>query len=400
MFCEHLLIPFELNFFAVNQEPKYFASMQFLEIAADPRKSASEILEEDQSLASLKNLHMRVKAVAKLMEEVNKPVLHRRSSTKSKSCEIEQPKSRSCLGRKKGNEISETPKLQKIKTKPSEARNGMLMKDIPLDRVSNTSRKGGRKKSDQMLELWEDGNKDFTIGESLRMSYKMTDKDIVYDSFDNVKRISEPPSNSDEEKELGVDKWEASATKSSELDREVSGRRVLERLVSDAQKLENLQETVENLRSKLGANRKSRKGKNMDYETVQEQLLEAEETVTNLIDLNGKLVRALEECPSPDVKASPPLKEAVKIRRRKVREQARKGSERIGRLQLEMQKIQYMVLKMEDEKKNKMKNKFFKSKSIVIRDFIYNGRKNSGKRKKGPLCGCFRPSNSRNANSP
>ncbi|KAL8481728.1 hypothetical protein ACS0TY_028029 [Phlomoides rotata] len=374
---------------------------EFVEFTADPRKSASEMLEEDESLASLKNLQSRVKAVAKLMEELNKPVLHRRSSSKSKqeSGEIEQPKSRRCLGRehsrKKGSEISETPKLQKIKTKPSEARSGMLMKDIPLDRVSNSSRKGIRKKDDEMLELWEDGNRDLTIGESLRMSYKMTDKDIVYDAFENVKRLSEPPSNSDEEKELGVDKWEVSAKSS-----EVSGRRVLERLASDAQKLENLQATVENLRSKLEVNKKGRKAKNMDYETVLEQLLEAEETVGNLADLNGKLVRSLEECPSPDGKASPPLKEAMKTRRRKVREQARKGSERIGRLQLEMQKIQYMLLKLEEEKKNKMRNKFLKSKTIILRDFIYNGRKNSGKRKKGPLCGCFRPSTTRNGTSP
>lgn len=368
--------------------------MQFVEITADPRKSASEIVEEDESLAGLKNLQMRVKAVAKVMEEVNKPALHRRLS--SKSSDVEQPKSSRCLGRqhsrKKVSETSETPKLQKIKTKAS---SGMLMKDIPLDRVSNSSRKGTRRKDDQMLELWEDGSRDFTIGESLRMSYKMTDKDIVYDSF-------EPPSNSDEEKELGVDKWEVSSAKSKELEREVSGRRVLERLVSDAQKLENLQESVENLRSKLEVNKKGRKAKNMDYETVEEQLVEAEETVANLVDLNGKLVRSLEECPSPDGKASPPLKEAMKIRRRKVREQARKGSERIGRLQLEMQKIQYMVLKMEEEKKNKMRNKFLKSKTIIIRDFIYNGRKISAKkRKKGPLCGCFRPSTaSRNGHSP
>lgn len=345
------------------------------------------------------------------MEEIVPP---RKSISKSRQesavGETEQVKSRRCLGRdkhessrRKGNEVTNTPKLQKIKTKASEVRGGMLIKDIPLDQVTSSTLKAIRKKGsgrvdDQMLELWETAaeRRDLTVGDSLRRSFKETDKDIVFDEFENVKRLSEPPfTDSDVERELGVDKWEVSRSSSSELKREVSCRRVLERLASDAQKLENLQSTVENLKSKLGTNKKGRKSKNVDFETVQEQLLEAEETVMHLVDLNGRLVKNIEECPSPiEGKASPPMKEAIKIRRRKVTEQARKGSERIGRLQLELQKIQYILLKMEEEKKNKSRNKFLKSKTIILRDFIYNGRKNSGRRKKGPLCGCFRPSSS------
>ncbi|KAL0348888.1 UNVERIFIED_CONTAM: protein NETWORKED 1A [Sesamum angustifolium] len=394
---------------------------EILEVAADPSRSTSAVLLEDQSFVSLQNLQMRIKAVGKLMEEMNKPLLHRRSNSNSKQetakGDIEQLKSRLCLGRdkhehsrKKGyaNELSDTPKLHKIKTKASEARNGMLMKDIPLDQVSDRSLHGRRKRSnagadDQMLELWEtaeDSRRDLTIGESLRMSYKLSEKDILYDQFENVKRKSETPStDSDVEKELGVDKLMLS-TRHSEPNREVNVRRVLERLASDAEKLETLQTAVENLRRKLETNKKSRKAKNVDFETVQEQLLEAEEAVVNLMDLNGQLVKNIEECASPDGKASPQLKEDVKTRRRKVIEQARKGSERIGRLQLELQKIQYMLLKLEDEKINKGRSRFLRSKTIVLRDFIRNGRTNSGRRKKGPLCACFRPSTNRNGRSP
>ncbi|KAI3469609.1 hypothetical protein Pfo_026272 [Paulownia fortunei] len=408
------------TFASVQQNRRTQHWTKFFEAAADPSRSTSEILLEDQSLVSLQNLQMRIKAVGKLMGETNKPVLQRRSASKSKEesamGEIELLKPSRCLGRDKhehsrkkgyGNELSDTLKMQKIKTKASEVRNGMLMKDIPLDQVSNSSlkrihKRGNAGADDQLLELWEtteDGNRDLTIGESLRMSYKMTEKDIVYDQFENVKRKSEPPStDSDMERELGVDKLEVS-TRSTEPSREVNDRRILERLASDAEKLENLQTTVQNLRRKMETNKKSRKAKNIDFETVHEQLLEAEETVVHLVDLNGELVKKIEECPSPDGKASPQLKEAVKTRRRKVTEQARKGSERIGRLQLELQKIQYILLKLEDEKKNKVRNKFFKSKTIILRDFIYNGRKNSGRRKKGPLCGCFRPSTSRNGRS-
>ncbi|KAL3812580.1 hypothetical protein ACJIZ3_013848 [Penstemon smallii] len=392
---------------AHNHEAKSF------DVPSHP--SSPEILAEDQSLLSLKNLQMRIKAVGKLMEEKNNPVLRRRSSSKIKEelvaiCEIEKSKPRRSFTRdkheaskKKGhpisNELSETPKLQKIKTKGSEVKIGMLMKDIPLDQVTKhgkNRKKGSSGKDDQMLELWETaegGKKDQTIGESLRMSYKMTERDIVYDQFDSVKHKSEPPStDSDVEKELGVDKLQVSR-RSTEINREVNNRIILERLASDAQKLESLQTTVESLRMKLDTNKKNKKNKNVDFEMVDEQLQEAEETVVYLYDLNEKLVKDIEECPSPDGKD-------IKSRRRKVTEEARKGTERIGRLQLELQKIQYILLKNEDEKKNKTRGKFFKSKTIVLRDFIYNGRKNSGKRKKGPLCGCFRASSGRNERSP
>ncbi|KAI3459414.1 hypothetical protein Pfo_016077 [Paulownia fortunei] len=390
---------------------------EFLEVAAHPGRGTSQILLEDQSLLSLQNLQMRVKAVGKLMEETNKPILERRSNSNSRQepvmGEIDQLIPRRSFGRdknehsrKKGyaNTLNDSPKLQKMKTKASEVRNGMLMKDIPLDQVSDSSRHGMQKRGkvgadDPMLELWEtaeDGNRDQTIGESHRMSYKLTERDIVYGHFESVKGKSEPPStDSDVEKELGVDKLELLT--SIEPNQEVSDRKILERLASDAQKLESLQTTVQNLRRKLETNKKSRKAKNIDFETVHEQLREAEDTIVHLVDLNGQLVKNIEECPRDEM-ASPRLKETVKTWRIKVMEQAQKGSERIEQLQLGLQKIQYILLKLEDEKKNKGKNKFLRSKTIILRDFIDNGRKNSGRRKKGPHCGCFRQSTSRNGN--
>ncbi|KAL0434091.1 UNVERIFIED_CONTAM: protein NETWORKED 1A [Sesamum latifolium] len=372
---------------AHNQEP------EFLEVDTHPSQGTSQILLEDQSLLSLQNLRMRVQAVGKLMEEMNKPVLPRRSNSNDRqeqvTSENDQLKPRRSLHRDKhkysrnegyGNELNDSPKLQKMKTKTSEVRNGMLMKDIPLDEVSDSSRRGVRARGnvaadDQMLELWEtaeDGNRDQTIGKSC------------------------PPTDSDVEKELGVDKLELS-TRTNEPIKEVNDRKILDGLAADAQKLEILQTTVRTLRKKLETNKKSRKAKNVDLETVHEQLIEAEDTLVHLVDLNGQLVKNIEECP-PDEMASPRLRETVKTWRRKVMEQAEKGSERIGRLQLEVQKIQYVLLKLEDEKKNKGRNKFFKSKTIIMRDFVENGRKNSGRRKKAPRCGCFRQSTSRNEN--
>ncbi|KAK4482858.1 hypothetical protein RD792_010030 [Penstemon davidsonii] len=331
---------------------------EFLEVEDCP--SNSEILLEDESLLSLQNLQFRIKEVAKLMEETNRPVLLQR---KSNSNGKEEPLE---------HEQSDSPKLQKTKNKASEGRNGMLMKDIPLDQVSDNSLNGTRKRGeisrdDQMLELWEtseDGNKDQTNGESV---FRTSKRDIAYDP---------PSTDSDVEKELRV-----VSKRSTEPNREVNDVKILERLASDAKKLESLQATVQNLRMKLEmVNKKNRKAaKNVDFETVNEQVLEAEETVENLVNLNCQMLKDIKECED-------------ETKRKNVGEQARKGSERIGRVQLELQKIEYVLLKLEDEKKNKGKNNFF-----VLREFIYSGKGNNGKRKKG--CGCFRPSTSRSENS-
>ncbi|KAH6757188.1 hypothetical protein C2S53_019077 [Perilla frutescens var. hirtella] len=385
---------------------------EFLEFAVDPREATSQTPLEDQSLLSLQNLQMRVKVVGKLMEETNKPILRRRSNSKSKQepaiGEVDLSKMQPNLGGRDKHErsskkaytitceLNDSPKLQKTKAKSSEIRNVMQMKDIPLDQASDSSmRKTGNAGSDDMmLELWEtveDDNEDQTIGESLRASHKSKASDRVYNQLEYMKGKSELPStDSDMERELAVDKLELSS-RITEPNRELNDKNILERLASDAEKLEILQTTVYNMRRKLEANKKSRKGKNVDYETVKEQLQEAEDTLVHLFDLNVQLVKNIEECP-PDEMASPRLKETVKTWRIKVMEQAEKGSERLDILQLAVQRIQFMLSKLEDESKNKGSNKFLRSRTVILRDFIHSGRRNSGRRKKGPNCGCFRQS--------
>ncbi|KAL6984795.1 hypothetical protein U1Q18_018174 [Sarracenia purpurea var. burkii] len=64
----------------------------------------------------------------------------------------------------------------KHRTKPefSKARNGILMKDIPLDHVSNGSLRGISRRrrnhdtNDQMLELWETAKDDFNLNQALK----------------------------------------------------------------------------------------------------------------------------------------------------------------------------------------------------------------------------------------
>ncbi|KAL8026333.1 hypothetical protein ABFX02_14G019500 [Erythranthe guttata] len=344
-------------------------------------------LPEDQSLASLQKLQMRVKAVGKLIEESN-------NSKRQEPGTSENDKLKNhCLIRDKHEHSSR-------KTK-------MLMKDIPLDIVvshSSELKRGSVRTDDHlMLEMWEtadvDGkNRDqTTIGDSRRISYKLRQRD-------KSQYKSDPPStDSDVEKELSVDKLELSSSSSristTKPNQESNGVKILERLSSDAKKLENLHVTVENLRTKLETNKKIRKAKSIDYVAVKQELRETEDAVVYLVDLNSQLVKNIEECPKDEM-ASPRMRETLKTWRVKVTEQAEKGSEKVDQLQVGIQKIQCMLLKVEDEKMvSKGRNKFLRSKSIILRDFVYNGRKNSGRRKKGPNCGgCFRQSTSRNEN--
>ncbi|XP_047946130.1 protein NETWORKED 1A-like [Salvia hispanica] len=378
---------------------------EFLEFAI-PNEATSQMPSEDQSLHSLQNLQKRVKVVGKLMEDLNKPVSRRRSNSKSKQgpvmTEVDHPKMQPNFGRDKHersskkaypSELNDSPKLQKTKAKASESRNMMLMKDIPLDQASdnsyNSMRKTGNAGSDDlMLELWEtveDGNRDKTIGESLSISRKPKGRDRVYDQL-------LPSTDSDMEKELAVDKLELSS-RFTEPSQELNDKHILETLASDAEKLECIQVALCDLRRKLEANKKSRKSKNVDFGDVKEQLQEAEDTLVHLVDLNVQLVKNIEDCP-PEEMASPRLKETMKTWRVKVMEQAEKGSERISVLELAVQKIQFVLSKVEDEGKGS--NRFLRSRAVILRDFINSGRKNSGRRKKGPNCGCFKQSASIN----
>ncbi|XP_075473520.1 protein NETWORKED 1A-like [Primulina tabacum] len=368
---------------------------EFLEVAAHPRRNISKKTHVD-SLLGLKKLQGRIKTVRKLMEETKNPIFQGRSISDTKQegpvKDIEDLKRRRFFGQ-------DRRKLQKIKNKASKVWNGMLMKDIPVDQVPHAKR-GDSGADDQVLDLCEtskNGKRDQTIGGSHTVSYQMVAKDKVFNNSENGKHKTDTPfTDSDVEKELGVDKLQASARNMAFFP-EVNDRTIHDRLALNAYKLEILQTTAQNLRTKLAMNQHSRKAKNVDFETIHQQLLVAEETVLHLMEWNLIMAENIEETPCQDEVSSP---NGSKIMQRtNITEQARKGSEKIDWLQLELQKIQYILLKFEDGKKNKGRSKFFKSKTVILRDFMYNGRKKSGKRKKSPLCGCLKPSSSMNRRS-
>lgn len=374
-------------------------------------------------ISELQKLQTRIKAVEKVVtEEIRRLATRENLNTKIKLeaalKEIEELKSNYVFSLDKdelkeemelGDDHKGNFKSQKTQPEISEVRNGILMKDIPLDQVSDNSlygisRRRNQGADDQMLELWEAAEDDCSLDQTFKESHKR-----VYEpreaapprcQFENADpKSAQPSSELQVEKELGIDKLEVSTTV-TEPNQE-RDRKILKRLDSDAQKLKNLQTTVEDLRMKLEMS-KSKKAKNVDFETLNEQLQEVEETIVQLVEVNNQLTKDIVDVIPlhSDGNASADLEAAENVQKKSVSEQARKGSEKIGRLQLEIQKIQYLLLKLEDEKKSKGKGRFSRSRTtIILKGFIPGGRRSSPRRKKDNFCGCFRPPTSSDGNN-
>ncbi|KAL7209779.1 hypothetical protein ACSBR1_031358 [Camellia fascicularis] len=385
---EHnVLSPPELNV-ADTQEQKDVELVHYHE------KRCQEPMEDHNSaipnrIPALQNLQTRMKAVEKVVtEEKKKLVLQKSLNTNIKLDaalkEFEELKSNYHVSLKKDKQMAE-----------------MELRDELVDRLKRRNHGA----DDQMLELWEaaeDGcGLDRTLKESHKQANKPTEDDTPCQEFEHAEHKNENHSlDLQVEKELGVDRLEV-PTCVPEPHQDQNKKKILERLDSDAQMLKNLMITVENLRRKLEMNKKRKKAKSIDFETVKEQLQEVEETIVQLVEVNGQLSQNIEQSPLHlDGNASPELEEAGDVHRKRVLEQARKGSEKIGWLQLEVQKIHYVLLKLLDEKKNNEKSRFSRSKTTtILRDFIHSGR-SSPRWKKAGLFGCFRlPTNGDNISS-
>lgn len=300
------------------------------------------------------------------------------------------------------NEFNKNLKVR-TKTKSheiSELGNEVLTKDIMLDQISSDFSSYGRSKREnadnQMLELWEtsdhDGSIDLKVGKAQNTATTPNDHRRV----DAVKahKSKAPSIESLMEKELGVDKLELSR-RFSESRREGNKKRLLERLDSDAQKLSNLQITLQDLKRKVEITEKTKKGKGIEYDSVKGQLEEAEEAITKLYDANRKLMKNLEDgSQSSDGMSTNGSDESGSVRRRRISEQARRGSEKIGRLQLEVQRLQFLLLKLDgDAKESRPRTRITEHKSrVLLRDYLYGGGIRTGRKyKRAAFCSCVLP---------
>jgi hypothetical protein len=280
----------------------------------------------------------------------------------------------------------------------TKSENGSLMKDIPLDQISdNPASKNRRRKNsgtdDGMLELWETAEHDCfgdgsLVSEAMKRNSDPTEDIITCHQSDNSGKCMNTSSELEAEKELGVDKLHLAK---SIKDRTQDGKRrkILERLVSDAQKLNTLKMSVQDLKTKMETKKRGKKGDDTEYETVKRQVEDVEEAVVKLADTNDQLTKEIKDSvPSSSRDNSVELEKSRLVQRKRVMEQARKSSEEIGRLQFEVQNIHYVLLKLSDEKKHKGKSRFSGKTVVFLRDFIHIGNKSSSKRRnKGCFCG-------------
>lgn len=252
----------------------------------------------------------------------------------------------------------------------------ILTKDIMLDEASECSsygisRRGTLGPDDhQALELWDTSGAPKPVYEARKEHRSLKPStDSLVDELDFSETFSE--------------------TQSGNSKRRV---RVLERLDSDVQKLTNLQITLEDLKRKLEAIEKNKKGemgkgKGFEYDAVKGQLDETEAAIAKLFNENRKLAKNLEDDPNEI--------DGTGVRRRRFSEQARRGSERLGRIQLELQRIQFLLLKLEDgiESKERSKAMDERSKRVLLRDYLYGTglrphKRIDPRRSKAPFCAC------------
>lgn len=319
----------------------------------------NEIVLIPDGVSDLLTLQTRIRAVEKIMmEELKRRVKQKSLTTEStpySSLEIATyPK---VENRKKEIELVEENVFDRNSWR-KKPKIRLLMKDIPLDRNvddqnSKYLKREHRRTNDHVLELCENN-------EHEPLSAPTVDHAMICHRSDDSGRYLNYSSELDIEKELGVDKLELS--KSVKEKTEDDKRRILERLSSDGQKLAILKMALQDLKKKTETKKKSKQGNDIEYETVKRHIEEVEEAVMQQVSINDQMAKNVEEGASSLDREIP-----------------RRGSEQIGKLQFEVQNIQYILLKLAEENNNKVKNRISRKTGILLR-------------RKLRVCGCSGPS--------
>ncbi|KAK7308857.1 hypothetical protein RJT34_05141 [Clitoria ternatea] len=354
-----------------------------------------------EGVADLLSMHTRIRAVEKvMMEELERRVKEETLAAHVEGALTEMAKD-SNLKVATHPDIDNRKVVTKIKKDSPRAHNAWrtksqkrsLMKDIPLDHKSNDPDYNKYFKRDHSvnvehkLDSCETDQHDAT--EENRQGYATIEDIITCHRSNNSGRYPNPNYSSEleAEKELGIDKLELSKTRKET--NEDGKRKILERLASDAQRLAILQMTLQDLKKKPETKKQSKKISEIEYETVKRHIEDVEEAVMKQIGVCDQLAKDVEERTSSSMQLE---KHGGDMQRKRVTEQARRGSEQIGRLQFEVQNIQHILLKLADVKNHRGKNRMSRPTGVLLRDFIHIGKKNNRRRRKVCGCGCSRPS--------
>ncbi|MQL90754.1 hypothetical protein Taro_023356 [Colocasia esculenta] len=290
-------------------------------------------------------------------------------------------------------DVQETGKHLELWSVGSESSKGtyeLMMKDILLDHASydvDTGTEEISRNGNRMLELWETSEKDVNnqVPQLAKSPSVITEEDTDYHQTE-VMEEEKPryPSKLAAEKEVAVGKPVAPRkVKDSHQD---WNTKILECLASDAQRLSVLNKSVQQLKTLLENSEKNGSPTNMKYDTVRWQLRETEETISQLFDMNSRLTKKAEDCCAASGSSAGEHDVVGNQRRRRVSDRARKGSEKIGRLELELQRIQYVLMKLAEEQESRTRAANRRHK-VILRDYLY-GKREGDKRKRAHFCSC------------
>lgn len=284
---------------------------------------------------------------------------------------------------------------QKYDADNSKGKHVQIMKDIELDQVSTCALYGtgatiyplggdaNVELDDEMLQLWETAERDCK-----NQTAKSSSSEHDIQAVEEVK--SEYPSfELARGRNLGIDRLEISAV--SLEPQQLWSKNVLDKLASDAQRLSIVQASIEEIKQKMVGASKGKSTVSSEYSSIRAQLQEIDGSVLEQIDFNSNVTKKAENYPAFEVSAE---LEGYSSRR-KISEQVQKGSEKVAKLELELQKIQYVLLKLEEEHEYKRVKAPEKRSRVLLRDYM-TARKDKNdagqktKKKRIPFCGCVR----------
>ncbi|XP_072978880.1 protein NETWORKED 1D-like [Typha angustifolia] len=386
------LASLEVDIFSLSKLPAS-KSKQDISLASQNYEEIN-ILNDHHAPGALKlqNFVSKVEALQKVIIDTRSLLEHELCDPTAELESAKEFREKDGLG-KDVDETSQDANLQMDDDEVSKVRNGQMMKDIELDQVSSSSpydngvglyslnEEENAELDDQMLQLWETAERDCNNkrGDSSSVAAQ---PDIV--AWKEVK--SECPSSElAAEKELSIDMVELEIPKRAAQSRQEWSRKVLERLASDAQRLSTLRTNIEELKRKTESSRKGKRPIISEYNSIRAELTETEEAVLELIEINSKAKKKAEYYSASFDSAAPEQEETGYTSRRKISEQAKRGSEKIGRLELELHKIHYILLKLEEEHKNRRTRVPEKRVRVALRDYLYGMKESHREKKRKPL---------------
>ncbi|KAG6537668.1 protein NETWORKED 1A-like [Zingiber officinale] len=163
---------------------------------------------------------------------------------------------------------------------------------------------------------------------------------------------------------------------------------VQKRFHSDLQRLLALKASIDELKKRI-ISKADKLPAIYGYDSVKEQLEEAEAGMLELTDTNNRLKLMAENCSSLD-SGTHKSEGIYKMERMQISEQAKGGSKDVARLELKLQKIQYVLMKLEEEFEYRQ-DKGLQRNRVSLRDYLYGRRDNESERKRNPFCGLMRP---------